>query len=173
MFVRLNAWDASCWTPSPVRVEKLSTVPLSLMSWITCWEACCFRKLKFFPYSCWTFFIIVNAQWLKTTWVKGECEDVLHNIPGSEEWPSQVVWYVHLSCSEDRLKFCSEYMPGYNAQVTSSSEEDQRHKAECTDSEGENKVSSRYQYKHWPDKWPDHALSEYHRRPVRLKTLLC
>ena len=52
IFVCPNACAASCWKPSPIRVEKLSVVPFSRMSWNTCDEACCFRKSKFFPYCC-------------------------------------------------------------------------------------------------------------------------
>ena len=51
MLVCSKACAASCWNPSPVRVEKLSTVPFSRISWATWWAACCFKKLKFFPCS--------------------------------------------------------------------------------------------------------------------------
>ena len=50
MFICSKACATSCWNPSPVWVEKLSTVPFSHMSWATWWAACCFKKSKLLPY---------------------------------------------------------------------------------------------------------------------------
>ena len=127
IFVCSNACAASCWNPSPIQVEKLSTVPFSRMSWTTWWTACCFRKSKLLPYSCSTAYntsginCITHCNW-----------NLRCRISDRLRWPAEVVPVDLPSCIWDQQVFENGDRRGCNALEQSFSEGNPQRMAKCT-----------------------------------------
>lgn len=131
IFVCSKACAASCWNPSPVRVEKLSTVPLSHMSWITWLLACCFKKSKLLPYSCSTSYTCLRLlAWRNFN--EDAQQDWQCTTSGRPKEPFEAIQVDFRSCSGDQRVSDSGNRHEYSALRPSFSEENPRCMVECT-----------------------------------------